>query len=139
MSILDIDTDGGCHGNPGQGGWAAIVYDGPRPTEMSVHETETTNQRMELKAAIEALKHLEHPRRVRLFSDSAYLINGMNQQWFIKMETERMEEFEEEAGREPRPLERVDKAFQVPQRGVEEGQRAFGDRGQRTVRCPGSP
>lgn len=81
---VDVYTDGGCYGNPGPGGWATIIYDNFRPIEISGHETDTTNQRMELKAAIEALKHLEHPRRVRLFSDSAYLINGMNQQWFIK-------------------------------------------------------
>lgn len=86
MSTTEVYTDGGCHTQSGVGGWAAIIYDGPTPTEISGHETDTTNQRMELRAAIEALKRLEHPRQVRLFSDSAYLINGMNQQWFIKWE-----------------------------------------------------
>ncbi len=77
LSTVDIYTDGGCHTRSGVGGWAAMVYEGPRPTEISGHETDTTNQRMELRAAIEGLKHLEDPRQVRLFSDSAYLINGM--------------------------------------------------------------
>lgn len=87
MSIVDIYTDGGCHTRSGVGGWAAIIYNGPRPTEMSGHESQTTNQRMELKAAIEALRSLgEQPRNVRLFSDSAYMINGMNQQWHLKWE-----------------------------------------------------
>ncbi len=86
MSIVDIYTDGGCHTRSRVGGWAAMVYEGPRPTEISGHEAGTTNQRMELRAAIEGLKHLEDPSRVRLFSDSAYLINGMNQQWHLRWE-----------------------------------------------------
>ncbi len=83
---VEIYTDGGCHGNPGPGGWAALIYDGSRPTEISGHEANTTNQQMELRAAIEGLKYLEHPRQIKLYSDSAYLINGMNQQWYLKWE-----------------------------------------------------
>jgi ribonuclease HI len=86
MEQVDVYTDGGCHTCSGVGGWAVIVYEGSRPIEMSGHEAGTTNQRMELRAAIEGLKRLENPRRVRLFSDSAYLINGMNQQWYLKWE-----------------------------------------------------
>ncbi len=51
MSIIDIYTDGGCHTRSGVGGWAAMVYEGSRPIEISGHETGTTNQRMELRAA----------------------------------------------------------------------------------------
>lgn len=87
MDRVDIYTDGGCLGNPGPGGWAAVIYRGSKPTEISGFEDATTNQRMELKAAIEALRSLgKQPRKVRLFSDSAYLINGMNQQWHLKWE-----------------------------------------------------
>lgn len=85
MGTTDIYTDGGCHGHSGTGGWAALIYDNPRPTEISGYESDTTNQRMELSAAIEALRFLgERTRNVRLFSDSAYLINGMNQRWYAK-------------------------------------------------------
>src|SRR5215217_3519117 len=68
------------------GGGAAIIYDGPTPVEKSGYEPDTTNQRMELRAAIEGLNNLEHPSKVRLYSDSAYLINGMNQRWYLKWE-----------------------------------------------------
>ncbi len=81
---MDIYTDGGCHNPSGVGGWAAIIYGGSEPVEISGYETDTTNQKMELRAAIEALKRLEQPTQVRLHSDSAYLINGMNQQWYLK-------------------------------------------------------
>lgn len=86
MDTIDIYTDGGCHGISRIGGWAAMIYDGPRPVEISGYETDTTNQRMELRAAIEGLEHLEQPSQVRLYSDSAYLINGMKQRWYLKWE-----------------------------------------------------
>lgn len=81
---MDVYTDGGCLGNPGPGGWAALIYDGPKPMEISGFEKGTTNQRMELKAAIESLRYLADPSHVRLYSDSAYLINGMKQKWYLK-------------------------------------------------------
>ncbi len=84
MKKLDVYTDGGCLGNPGPGGWDALIYEGPKPIEISGHEKATTNQRMELRAAIEALRHLDNPGHVRLHSDSAYLINGMKQKWYVK-------------------------------------------------------
>ena len=86
MQKLDVYTDGGCCGNPGPGGWAALIYDGPKPIEVSGHERSSTNHRMELKAAIEVLKHLDGYRFVRLHSDSAYLINGMNRKWYLNWE-----------------------------------------------------
>ena len=86
MDTIDIYTDGGCHGISGIGGWAAIIYSGPKPTEISGHETNTTNQKMELRAAIEGLGYLEQPSQVRLYSDSAYLTNGMKQRWYLNWE-----------------------------------------------------
>jgi ribonuclease HI len=86
LDTVDIYTDGGCHGISGIGGWAAMIYDGPRPVEISGYEADTTNQKMELRAAIEGLEHLEQPSQVRLYSDSAYLINGMTQRWYLKWE-----------------------------------------------------
>jgi ribonuclease HI len=82
-AIAEIYTDGGCDGNPGPGGWAAIVFEGPKPKEISGAERNTTNNRMEIRAAIEGLKRLEEPRRVLVHSDSAYLINCMNEGWHL--------------------------------------------------------
>jgi ribonuclease HI len=84
---VEIYTDGGCRGNPGPGGWAALIYDGgPKPEEVYGAEEETTNQRMELRAAIEGLGRSQRPSRVRLHSDSAYLLNAMNQGWLVGWE-----------------------------------------------------
>jgi ribonuclease HI len=78
---VSIYTDGACSGNPGPGGWGAIlIYEGTEK-EISGGEANTTNQRMELRAAIEALGLLKYPCKVKLHSDSAYLINAFNQNW----------------------------------------------------------
>ncbi len=78
---MEIYTDGACSGNPGPGGWAAILRYGSHEQEISGFDPETTNQRMELMAAIKALERLKKPCRVKLYSDSAYLINAFNQGW----------------------------------------------------------
>jgi ribonuclease HI len=79
-----IYTDGACSGNPGKGGWAAILKYGEHEKEISGFEQETTNNKMELTAAIEALKCLKAPCEVELYSDSAYLVNGFMQKWLEK-------------------------------------------------------
>lgn len=79
---VKIFTDGACSGNPGPGGWGAILYYQDKSKELSGFEKGTTNQRMELAAAIEALKVLKEPCSVELYSDSAYLINAFQQNWF---------------------------------------------------------
>lgn len=79
--IVEIYTDGACSGNPGPGGWAAVMMYGEKKKEISGGESQTTNQRMEMKAAVEALKALKYPCEVSLFSDSAYLVNAFNQGW----------------------------------------------------------
>jgi ribonuclease HI len=78
---VDIYTDGACSGNPGPGGWAAVLVFGPHEKEISGFEPDTTNQRMELTAAIKGLESLKRPSKVRLFSDSAYLINAFTLGW----------------------------------------------------------
>jgi len=81
MKEVTIYTDGACSGNPGPGGWGAILdYKGKR-REISGGEPKTTNNRMELTAALEALKMLKEPCKVRLYSDSEYLINAMTKGW----------------------------------------------------------
>jgi ribonuclease HI len=74
-----IYTDGACSGNPGPGGWGAILMSGHHRKEMSGGEAGTTNNRMELFAAIAALEQLKRPSRVELHTDSAYLKNGITQ------------------------------------------------------------
>ncbi|NLW46174.1 MAG: ribonuclease HI [Firmicutes bacterium] len=81
MKTVAIYTDGACSGNPGPGGWAAILIHNGNEREISGSEPHTTNQRMELKAAIEGLKTLKYPCEVQLYSDSAYLINAFRQNW----------------------------------------------------------
>ncbi|HBP39248.1 MAG TPA: ribonuclease HI [Clostridiales bacterium] len=80
---VDIYTDGACSGNPGPGGWAAILRTRGIEKEISGGEPSTTNNRMELTAAIEALSRLKKPCQVRLFSDSAYLVSAFRQGWLI--------------------------------------------------------
>ncbi len=77
-----IYTDGACSGNPGPGGWGCVLLWGEHKKELSGGEPLTTNQRMELKAAIEGLKALKVAGwKVKLYSDSAYLVNAINQRW----------------------------------------------------------
>jgi ribonuclease HI len=79
---VTVYTDGACAGNPGPGGWGAVIVDGPAEREISGGEARTTNQRMELRAAIEALRSLEGRRAVDLHSDSAYLVNCFRDRWY---------------------------------------------------------
>lgn len=72
-----IHTDGGCLGNPGVGGWAAVLESRGRRKEISGGEPATTNNRMELRAAIEALGHLKKPCTVEMHTDSQYVRNGI--------------------------------------------------------------
>ncbi|MDO6993046.1 ribonuclease HI [Brachyspira innocens] len=74
-----IYTDGGCRGNPGLGAWGAILISEKHNLRLEIGESEdnTTNNRMEMKAAIKALERLKHSHNIKLYSDSAYLVNGM--------------------------------------------------------------
>lgn len=81
MKTVDIYTDGACKGNPGAGGWSAILVFGGKEKELFGGERVTTNNRMELTAAIEGLKALKEPCKVNLYSDSQYLVNAINKGW----------------------------------------------------------
>ena len=78
MKKVTIHTDGACHGNPGPGGWAAILQFGPHTRELSGGAPATTNNRMELQAAIEALTALKEPCEIDFFTDSEYLRQGVS-------------------------------------------------------------
>ena len=81
MRHVDIYTDGACRGNPGRGGWGAIlVYEG-REKELSGGDKLTTNNRMELSAVIAALSALKEPCDVKLTTDSQYVVNAIEKGW----------------------------------------------------------
>lgn len=81
MKKVIIYTDGACSGNPGPGGWAAILSYGEKRRELSGGERETTNNRMELTAVIRALELLKEPCIVELYSDSKYVIDSLSKGW----------------------------------------------------------
>ena len=81
MKQVIIYTDGACSGNPGKGGWGAVLIYGDIKKEISGAMNNTTNNQMELTAPIEALKLLKSPCEVTLYSDSAYLINAFSNGW----------------------------------------------------------
>lgn len=82
---MEIYTDGACSGNPGPGGWAAILIYGDRVKEISGFEPYTTNQRMEMRAIIEGLKALKvQGWRVKVYTDSAYIVNAFAKGWIAR-------------------------------------------------------
>ena len=83
MKTVTIYTDGACSGNPGPGGWGAILEYMGHQRELSGGELGTTNNRMELTAVIEGLKALKEPCTVELYSDSKYVIDGLQKGWAI--------------------------------------------------------
>lgn len=81
MKNVKIYTDGACSGNPGKGGWAAILIYGEHTKEIAGFEENTTNNRMELMAVIEGLRCLKEPCEVEVYSDSSYVINTFVKGW----------------------------------------------------------
>ena len=81
MKKVDIYTDGACRGNPGKGGWGAVLVYNGREKELSGGERETTNNRMELTAAIKSLACLKEACDVTLYSDSKYLVDAITKGW----------------------------------------------------------
>ena len=81
MKLVEIFTDGACSGNPGPGGWGAILRCDGREKELSGGEAHTTNNRMELSGVINALSALKYPCKVRLTTDSKYVVDGITIGW----------------------------------------------------------
>lgn len=81
MKKVTVYTDGACSGNPGPGGWGAVLLYGPHRREISGGAPRTTNNRMELIAVIEALRLLKEPCEVDLYSDSKYVIDALEKGW----------------------------------------------------------
>ena len=87
MKLVEIFTDGACQGNPGCGGWGAILRYNGYEKEISGGEKLTTNNRMELTAVISALKLLKEPCSVKLYSDSQYVCNAIEKGWAKKWQS----------------------------------------------------
>ena len=83
MEEITIYTDGACSGNPGPGGWGAVLMYKGNKKEISGGKKNTTNNEMEVTAVIEALKNLKYPCSVKLYSDSAYVVNCFKQGWIF--------------------------------------------------------
>ena len=83
MKQIEIYTDGACSGNPGPGGWGAVLRYNGRKKEISGGEVQTTNNRMELTAVIAALECLKEPCTVELYSDSKYVIDALSKGWAV--------------------------------------------------------
>lgn len=83
MKTVTLYTDGACSGNPGPGGWAAILLYGNHKKELSGGEKNTTNNRMELTGVIEGLRALNQPCIVELYSDSKYVIDALEKDWAV--------------------------------------------------------
>ncbi len=83
MKQIEIYTDGACSGNPGPGGWGAVLRYNGREKEISGGEAQTTNNRMELTAVIAALECLKEPCAVELYSDSKYVIDALTKGWAV--------------------------------------------------------
>lgn len=81
MKKVILYTDGACSGNPGIGGWGAVLSYGGAEKEISGYEDETTNNRMEITAVVMGLKALKYPCEVDIFSDSAYVVNAFSEGW----------------------------------------------------------
>ncbi len=77
--VIEAFTDGACSGNPGPGGWGVLLKSGKHRKELCGGEKQTTNQRMELQAAIEALRALKKPSHITIYSDSKYVIKGITE------------------------------------------------------------
>ncbi len=77
--VVKAFTDGACSGNPGPGGWGVLLRTGKHEKELCGGERQTTNQQMELQAAVEALKALTRPCRITIISDSKYVVKGMTE------------------------------------------------------------
>ena len=83
MKHINLYTDGACRGNPGRGGWGAILVFEGHEKELSGGEKSTTNNHMELTAAIEGLRAIKYPCEVTLTSDSKYLVDAIEKNWLV--------------------------------------------------------
>ena len=115
MDEVTIYTDGACSGNPGPGGYGAILMSGKYKKELSGGESDTTNNRMELKAVIVALGALKRPCRVTLYSDSQYVVNMIKQGWLARWKRNGWMRGKNEPAKNVDLLEELDRLLQMHQ------------------------
>ena len=125
MKAVIAYTDGACRGNPGPGGWGVSLQYGQHRKELSGGEAPTTNNRMELMAAISALESLHERCAVTLHTDSKYVLQGLTE-WLPGLEEARLENSRQEAGQEPGSLGTPRRSGRTPSGRLEVGQGARG-------------
>ena len=113
MKHVDIYTDGACRGNPGRGGWGAILVFGGVEKELSGGESMTTNNRMELMAAIKAMEALKEPCEVTLTSDSKYLTDAINKGWLESWKARGWKKADKSAVLNPELWQRIDELIAI--------------------------
>ncbi len=121
MKRVEIFTDGACRGNPGPGGWGALLRCGSQERELFGGEAHSTNNRMELQAAIEGLRALKERCQVVLTTDSVYVKNGITS-WLTGLEKKAVEDSGAQAGEECRSLAVARRTEPTPRGGVALGQ-----------------
>ena len=112
MKLVDIYTDGSCSGNPGPGGWGAILMYKGLEKELSGGDKHTTNNKMELLGAITAFEALKIPCEVTLYSDSSYVINGLSKGWALSWKRKGWKKSDGSPAKNPELWERLLKAIE---------------------------
>ena len=115
MDDVTIYTDGACSGNPGPGGYGAILISGKYKKEISGADPETTNNRMELTAVIVALQALKRPCKVTLYSDSQYVVNMVTKGWMARWKRNGWMKGKNDPAKNVDLLEELDRLLQVHQ------------------------
>ena len=115
MEKVTIYTDGACSGNPGPGGWAAILMYKGIEKEISGGEKNTTNNIMELTAAVRGLQLLKYPCEVQLYSDSAYVVNAFRQKWIDNWKKNNWKTASKEPVKNKELWQELDKLTQIHQ------------------------
>lgn len=115
MEEVTIYTDGACSGNPGPGGWGAILMYKDNKKEISGGKKDTTNNVMELTAVIEALKLLKYPCKVNVYSDSAYVVNAFRQKWIENWKKNNWKTASKEPVKNKELWQELDKLTQIHQ------------------------
>ena len=115
MDDVTIYTDGACSGNPGPGGYGAILISGKYKKELSGGDPETTNNRMELTAVIVALQALKRPCKVTLYSDSQYVVNMVTKGWMARWKRNGWMKGKNDPAKNVDLLEELDRLLQVHQ------------------------
>lgn len=112
-NIVNIYTDGACSGNPGPGGWGAILVCGTNEKELSGGELDTTNNRMELTAVIESLSALKRPCEVTLTTDSKYVVDAITQGWAKKWKANNWQRTPKEKAKNPDLWDKLLKLLEI--------------------------